>query len=369
MSWFAFFLFSLPASAQYAQIDFRSSADQFSLIQSGSNYLLDTQRVDLGVFKNFLPLFKEDLGDPCPDLPKQADLRVTAHTASQERVTRHFYIEQKTISDGTHCAFVTGDGVYYIPLSKQWYIGPSHLTIPSDSPLRLENKNQYNISMIYRDQEWFVPKNEFFLDWDFINRFLDSLTNFPIQSRLHPAIARNKPHFLLISDNKQYNFYKVAPNLWAVQMPGQSWLNTSAGWSFWQDMEPALILDRHTDLLRQFIDKKLPTPQRISLLETLTPSWNRSIKLAVHQVLLDPTSEEALLQESVRKIRQKPSLDSMGVLIELLQAPATSDHLAQLITETLRVRHRSGPLFKPEDSKSTRSRVIQEWKQWWKNQK
>jgi hypothetical protein len=367
------FISMMACQAQaLTELEFSSGYDRFTLQKDGARYLLGGRAVDLGTFKEFLPLFDRALEGSCervaklkPDLILRRVEKDSQGKMTAPPVVRNFYVTAKIVGDGKECAAVAGVGISYIPLHASWFSENAKGSADLDKNFSLEKDGKVLGRFKYEDDEWTDAVEGQYLNWDFMERFIKSLEKFPIDFRLHPSIAEGKLHFSLKVGDQTYQFYKVDKNLWAMKSPRLAWLLSSKSWAFWENFDPSLFEEPFTDRIQKIFDPNLPLAERESSLKSLDRLWSVNIRRALHKLLTDPRQEKSLRDLALQILKKRPSLENIKVFIQALKQTDDVDFQSDL-TKTLRVRNPKGPIIQPEDTDEQRAKAVEEWTRWWK---
>ena len=137
--------------------------------------------------------------------------------------TLQFYIAEQVIKKGAQCATIGGDGIYYLPLHRSWFVGKNRLRIKPKREIEIKKDGQLLVHAEMFQKNWRNSKGGIGTNWQFFNRYLESLSDFDIQARLHPSIGEGKPKLEIRIDGKLYLGYLIASNLWAVKLPDENW--------------------------------------------------------------------------------------------------------------------------------------------------
>ncbi len=374
-------LASSASAVAFTTIEFGSPYDHFTLKKSGNRYLYKDQVVDLGAFKDFLPLFVQSFTGSCarvaklkPDLtvklnsqpaaPAAAEGSETTEASSLPPPTRHFYIRERIASDGKNCASVSGEGIYYLPLHSSWFDKNKAASIPVGSSLSLEKKGKVFAKIKKTEDGWVDDAEDQFLNWEFIEAFINSLESFAVDLRLHPAAGDKKASFELTTPTESYTFYKVGTNLWGAKGSKSGWLLSSKSWAFWQGMDENIWANPFEAQLRIVFDKTKPIEERQRTLSSLDNIWNMSMKRSFRQLLLDPEQDQKLKDVTLQILKKKPSLENLAVMMKALQESQSPEFQSDL-TKALRVRNPKGPILQPDDEPEKRDATVKVWTQWW----
>lgn len=345
-----------------SELTFTSKYDKFQLRRSGGQYLLGDKSVKLGTFDQFLSLFTRDLEGPCSGLGS-SDLTVEARYG-EKLVKRRFYVKERIVTDGSQCAPVSGEGIYFIPLHKSWFDDSAILSIPLVAPVKIVKEQKTLAAFSQTNDEWRSTAVGEYPNWEFFNSFKDSLREFVISHRVHRAVTTGKPGFVLLSGGKKYEFFKLGNTLWVGTLPNTPWLVGTHRWTNWGDMEASQWRDSNSAALTVAADKSKELEERKAALANFEGQWSPSLRDVLKGILLDETESNDLKYDAVRLMKQKPSLENMGILIKVLKANGDAD-LMFSISQALRVRNPKGPVLNPDLDESARQKAIAEWREWW----
>lgn len=363
-----------PAHSYYDEFVIGSSADYFTLKkQSDGNYYVGDQKVSLGSFNDFIHLFGTEIAGSCPKLPQKPDITIIAKRSKTDAMgdikttesKRRFYLDKKMVRGDNGCAPITGDGIYYLPMHKYWFTGESTLSLPKVNSIKIEKDG--SILAHVKDNQGILEAQEDMdgLNWEFFDNFIDSLQQFSVFARLHPAIGKGKPSFTMTLNGQKYQAYYVAKNLWAMKFPKSPWLVSSQQWSKWENMRQDLWKDRHYDLIKAFTNPKYPPERRYASMRDLGSRWSPSIKKALQKIVKNPKDPVDLRSLALRYLKQRPSLDNFQTMIQALEVTDDRDLLNQL-TKTLRIRNPKGPVIEETTTDENVQKAIRQWVQWWK---
>jgi hypothetical protein len=344
-----------------SELTFTSRFDKFQLQRSGKSYLLEGKPVDLTSFSQFLGLFSKEIEGECSS-PGRPDLTVIAKFGETLK-TRKFYVESQIVSDGQQCSTVNGDGINFIPLHRSWLLEKTTLGIALQSPFKIMRGDETLAWLEKAGGEWRNGLQEVFPNWEFFASFADSLRDFNVTHRFHKAAAKGKPGFTLVSGSKRYKFSKITATIWAAEIPGTPWLVASSRWSAWQDMEKSQWVDRFSPQLNALLDKSKDLESRRGTLAALEGQWSPSIRRVLAQILFDADENATLKTDTVRLFKQKPSNETVLILIKALGANKDNE-LLLAISRALRVRNPNGPTIDADLDDSARAKAIAQWNQW-----
>lgn len=347
-----------------AELSFTSKYDKFDLLRSGRGYSLAGKPAKLGTFEQFLNLFSSEIEGDCGSAGKP-DVTVKARFG-ERWVERRFHIKTRLVSDGKQCATVSGEGIHFIPLHRSWFDETATMTIALRSPLKITKGEEVLASFEKAGGEWRSGLTSEYPNWEFFSAFQDSLTDFVISHRVHPSATAGKPGFVLQTGGKKIEFFKLGATLWVAKIPVTPWLVGSARWTTWVDMEKSQWVDRFSPQLLFLSDKGKDLDSRRGALAALEGQWSPSIRDALKKIILDQDEAHDLKMEAVRIMKQKPTLETMGVFMKALRAEADVD-LQYVLSQALRTRNPKGQLIPPDMEESKRQKAISEWREWWRS--
>src|SRR5262249_15863040 len=127
-----------------------------------------------------LPMLKVDLGNECPEFTGQPDVTVKEGTQ-----TRFIYIAQGIVTDKTNCLNVTGEGLLYFPIHRDFLIGPKTDTLSLSTDLKVSRDKDKLLGLRKTAAGWesLNLNPDQMLNWDFVNHFIDSLARFDVRFR------------------------------------------------------------------------------------------------------------------------------------------------------------------------------------------
>lgn len=354
---------SIPSWAQMPKrFQFRTKLDQFELLLNGNNSSIEGQAADLSTFRDLLPLLTKDLGEECPVLRGKADVTVTD---LDKNTSRSLFLLQAVVTDGQKCLFISGDGLLYFPLHRNWFLANKSDGLLFGQTLSLSRNGKRIATFTRKAKQWTQANPDFFPDWDFLSTFQESLTSFTVRMHGQLALAKGKPLVILQTGGKTYRLYQVTPSLWGLEKPGQPWLVFSKDWNAWFNLEPQQFEDHRATKIRSILDKTQTVEQRLEELGNLETGWSRSIRDMYARLLTNPSEDPRLAKIALERLRSKPSLENAGLVIAFLEH-ATDPELKKLATQILRIQNPKGPALDLSQSEEQQRKTIEEWSRWWK---
>ncbi|MEO0335009.1 MAG: hypothetical protein AAF202_01350 [Pseudomonadota bacterium] len=233
LKWLAVFYLTatcIPASA-FDTYYLKSSYDKFSIKKKIDGfYYLGSKKVNLEPMNDFLPLLSGTVEGSCGELGEKPDLKITGVKNEPSGLgkktvrTLEFFISKGVIKKGSECAPVGGDGMFYLPLHRAWFVGKRQISITANSMLEIKKAEQVLVSAEKFQGSWRNTSGGIGTNWEFFKRYLASLQDFDIQARLHIGAGEGKPQLDINIDGKSYTGYLIANNLWALKLPKVNWL-------------------------------------------------------------------------------------------------------------------------------------------------
>ncbi|MCB0367689.1 MAG: hypothetical protein H6624_07435 [Bdellovibrionaceae bacterium] len=359
------FLFSSPSlGAPMDEWRFRSKYDNFKVVRKDGQYFIGSSSVTLDPIKDFLPFFTAGIEGDCPDLPGKPDVVITGKRGDTT-VERRFYLTVKQVQDGKHCADMAGEGIYFLPLHRSWFVGPASSGIAIGSTLKVTKEETVFVEFKKKGDQWLNQDSAFFTDWIFFNQFIAALEKHEISGRLHPAAAQDKKQFEVVTNGKAYEFYKVGNNLWGIKRPERDWLVVSPSFVFLLDMSTDLWRDRHAVSLATLKDTTQPPENRIQAVHQLGVAWSQAIKLVYHTIMLNPEDHPRVKEEVAYSMKKKPTDENFEILVKALDKTEDIELLAK-ITKILKIANRKGTAIQITDSQDVVDKAIRDWKTWWR---
>jgi hypothetical protein len=356
---------SLNAFAQ-RKLSIQSTHDRYDVvIKSKTSGTVGGKPTDLAAMADLWPVVDNPVGNVCPDLKGPPDI-----TVKENGKTRFIYVKQGVVKSEDACLNVGGDGLFFFPIHRDFLIGAKRSSIKLASPVKIFRQG-VKLVELQKDAEgrWQNENKEQLLNWDFIERFENSLRDFDVRLRVHPDIAAGKPKLLLQTGNQTYEFFKVTKVMWAVKKPGYNWLVASNDWSFWFDFDQSLIEDRWANEIRLLQKPGVPAEERKAAMDKLEGAWSRNLRDLYHKFLLDPDEDPSFQETAIQRLKRKPSLETSGVMVQFLNTSHNED-LKRIAGQILKIYYPKGPLYKPTLNAGQKAKVMEFWNNWWKqNQK
>lgn len=366
-----FFSGLVLTSAAYAQggagarkIHIKSQFDSFEVtVNSRTSGSVDGKQTVLRSLADLWPVLDSPLGNECPTLKGKADAVVT-----ENGKVRSLYVKQGIVTDGKFCMNVGGDGLFFFPLHRDFLIGKSRDSIRLNSPLKIFRQGVKVLDIRKERDQWVTDNKSQLLNWDFIERFENSLRDFDVRLRVQADIVAGKPKMILQSGGQTYEFYKVTKVMWATKKPGYAWLEASDDWSFWYDFDQSLVEDRFAPEIRTLESATASPDQRREAMDKMEGAWSRNMRDLYHAMVRNPSEDPSLKSLAIHRLKRKPSLETAGVMVQFL-AESRDEDLKRLAGQILKTQNPKGPLYKPAMSPGEKAKTIDFWNNWWKSQK
>lgn len=369
-SWRNKAIFTLIATLQFAHAEnprhlvVQSKLDKYELDLQQNHGEISGKPIDMSVLQTFLPLLTDNLGDECPSMNTAPDV-----TVREDGKARQIYIRAGVVKDHGKCLTVEGEGMLYFPVHRDFLIGPKLDAIVLKSSLQLLKRDAKLMDLSKSAHGWKSQNKDQMLNWDFFDRFENSLSSFSIRFRIGMEAGADKPHVTLKSGGQVYEFYKLTGVLWAVKMPKNKWLEASDSWSFWYDLDAAVLEDRFAPQIRAFGGPGQSPAERLAAVEKLESFWSPNLRDLYHRLLLNHGEAAAVQRVALRRLKSKPSTETAGVMVQFLQQ-SRDDDLKRSAAQILKISYPKGPLYNPNASLAERDKAVHFWSDWWaKNHK
>jgi len=299
------------------KLKIQSPHDKYELLlTSKTKGTVDGKAASLRAFDDLWPVLNNPLGNECPDIKGAADV-----TVSEGGKLRSIHVRQGIVTDGKGCLNVGGEGLYFFPVHRDFLIGPREDGITLSSPVKVFRQGVKLLEIRKEGTQWVSDNKEMLVNWDFVERFENSLREFTVRLRVHPDIAKGKTKMIVQSGQQTFEFYKVTSLMWAVKKPGVPWLIASDDWSFWYDFDQKQVEDRYAEEIRFISKADTSKEDKQTTLDRLDGIWSRNLRDLYHKFLLEPGADREFQELALHRLRTKP-------------APETSQALAQFINET-----------------------------------
>lgn len=363
MGWTALLVISAALFAESAPaqkvISFQSKYDKFDLQLTGGNGEVAGKAADLSSVKDLLPLFKTKLPDTCPTFKRPPDL-----TVKEGENVRTVYVEDGIVSDGKSCITISGEGLYYFPLHRDFLIGPKQDGVKMKSPFKIFLQGKKLLELKKQGNTWINETPEMLVNWEFVGKLGDSLRQFPVRLRVQAGIGKDKQKIIFQNGGETLEFYKVTNVMWAMKKPGQGWLTASDEWSAWRDFEPALYEDRYAEDIRGILAAP-DAGAKTTILNKIEAGWSRNLRDMYHKLAVDEKEDIGIRSLALKRLKSKPALETAGVMVKILEEAKDND-LRDDAAVILKLNYPKGPKFKSSDTPEEQQKAIEFWRNWWR---
>lgn len=350
---------ALEARAYALNYEFKSQLDKFNIEVVDGRAFFENTLVDDEPFAIIQQLFETKLADPCVDKLGKSDLTISREGAEKRIV----YIKARMVSDGANCANIKGQGLYALPLHRNWFTGAKKSSIQIKNSFRIVKDGRVVVEYEMSPIGWRSRDPHFFTNWVFFEKFLSAIKQFPINYRVHEDAIKTSTTFELIANEKKYLFALVGARTWAVKMPNTPWLVASSNFGIFEDMSQTIWISPYDKTLRMISDTTANTDKRHQAIASLTDNWGPDVKYAFHSLLLNSNEDVSIRKKIVSVLRNYPSDENFKVLVLSLNTSNDNSFL-YLVTKTLRVRNPNGPVIQDEDTPEVTKQKISEWVKW-----
>lgn len=357
----------------------RTTLDRFVIRKgAGGQYFINGQKVHLNVFNqlkdfvnNKLAFADQDIGDKedgCSKPRGRPDLQILRTRAGKQDKQIAVYIDERILLVNQRCSSIEGDGIFALPMHREWYIGPQTIQIDIGTRRKfIFNKSksiEYRGSMSSQDKKIKLLVNGSFMpDWGKINLFEKRISSIQVSGRRHLSYTKNNPRFTFITNNQKYTFYEIRnPSLvWALKLPNKPFLIMSSKSFSWHEFNLEHVVDPRSDAINILKDSDNSTNKRISAFETLDNYWNPSFQRILFAIFKDEDEPAPLRRKIAEILIQKPtSLNKTTLLNTLLRTQAPS--LREYISQRLKLFHPKGKAISANDDNHTVNEKMNTWR-------
>ncbi len=349
-------------SAPAAEFTFTSKLDKFTVNVEDGGASFNGERVSVEPFMFIKPLFDAHFEEACPKNMGRAELTIARKRDDKEE-KRIIYIEKKMISDGVNCGFVSGHGMYQLPLHRNWFQGKKTVTIGLGDSFSIWKDNRLVVEFEKRELGWRNKDKQFFTNWEFFNNFIHAIKDFPIDYRVHPSAAKEYTSFELRQGKRKFTFVKVGDRTWAVQFPGSPWLAASGRFGVFEDMSQRIWISPLEKTLRIISDTSAAADIRIKAVRELSKFWGPDLNYVIREVVLTGGDNVEVKKDIVSLMRSRPTNENFKVLVDVLKTTNDQTFL-YVVTKALRVKNPKGPIILETDADDVVQKKVSEWTDW-----
>ena len=320
----------------------KTTLDRFVIRKgAGGQYFINRQKVHLTTFNqlkdfvdNKLAFANQDIGDnedTCSKPDGTPDLQILRKRAGKQDRQIAIYIDERILLVNHRCSSIEGDGVFALPMHREWYIGPQTIQIDIGTQRKLifngSKSIEYRDGINSQDRKIKLLLNGSIMpDWSKINIFEEKLRSIKVSERRHLSYTKDNPGFTFITNNKKYIFYEIRdPGLvWALKLPDKPFLIMSKSFS-WYEFNLEHVADPKSNAISVLKDSDNPANKRISVLETLDNYWNPSFQKILFTIFKDEDESAPLRRKIAEVLIQKPTaLNKKTLLNTLLRTQVSS---------------------------------------------
>jgi hypothetical protein len=363
---FATNLLLFTARSQAAEFTFISSLDRFTVdILGDGTALYNGREVRSEPFVQVHQLFEASLADLCTKKRGAPDVTITRKTIDGVD-KRILYVQEKVISDGLHCATVSGNGLYELPLHRNWFTGPSHLKLTLNSAFSVWRQNMKLISFQKEASQWVNEDHRFFTNWSFFRTFTEAMDSLTIDYRIHPdalkALDPMAASFEVKHGARTYTFTKLSEKRWAVKLASSPWLAVTGSLGFLEEMNLSLWRSPAAQHLGLLANSKAKPSLRIKAIHSLGPSWTYDAT-QVFTTILSHSDNLEVQKEIANLLRSRPSDENIKLLVLALEKNE-DQRLKNHLSRALRVRNPKGPIIEEDDEDAVVTSKVKAWSSW-----
>ncbi len=352
-------LLSFLTHAQSARkLSIQSKYDQYELILNGNSGSVNGKAADLSTFRDLIPAITNPMINEC-SMPKGSP-EVTVREGEK---TRYIFIKQGVVSDGKNCLPVSGEGLLYFPIHRDFLIGTKHDSITLKSPLKLFRQG-VKLFELKRSAppSWNAVSASMLLNYDFLERFENSLRSFDVRFRVLPEMGQGKTKMIVQSGDQTYEFYKLTTVVWAVKRPGTHWLEASDDFSYWYDFDQGVLEDRFAAQIHAIEENKVPG-ERLDLIQKLEGNWSPNLRDLYHHLVLEAAAGPEVKALAIKRLKGKPAKETALVMAKFLSQSDDED-LKKSASQILKINFSKGPLYNPDGTAEEKHKAVEFWTQW-----
>ena len=353
-----FLIFVAPCHAETLQI--HTPFDKFNLELNNGQLTVSGKPADSRVVPSVLSTLDSPLVNECGKLPAKPLL-----TVIKKNQKRFIYPDQGVISDGSKCLNVTGDGLFYFPIHRDFLVGPERGQISVGPTLTVIRNGTKILDVRNTAMGWENEIPSQLPNWEFVEKLEKSLSDHDIRLRVQTGLTRGKSKVVIQTGGRNYEFFKISQVMWGVRKKDDQWLTVSDAWSEWRDFDEDLLNDPQTGKIRLIGDEQKPADKRLEALESLENLWSPNLRDLCERIVLNADENSRLRELAFKNLKRRPTLRTAGVMVRLLETPQEMDWKRKAAA-TLRLQDPAGPKFEPSSSDEAQHKVIEFWRNWWK---
>ncbi len=340
------------------RLEFKSKHDQFELVLTGNKGKIAGKVADLENLQQQLAMLSNPLGNGCPPFNEPPDV-----TVKEGARTRSIYIRAGIVAEGENCLNVGGEGLLYFPLHRDFLVGPKVGGIALQAPVKIFRQGVKLFELKGTPKAWSADGTNLLLNWDFLDRFLNSLKSYTIRSRANLGLAVNKPKMIIQVGTQSFEFYKITNVVWALKRPGVDWLETSDDWSFWYDLDDEVLEDPYSTQIRFLQEPGQEREARLAALSKMERSYSRNLRDLYHHLVLKVDEDEDIKKIALQRLKARPVKETALAMARYLQV-GDNEEFKRVASQILKINQPKGPLYKPTDTATKRNQTVEYWQNW-----
>ena len=345
------------AAQETRKLNFQSAYDRFDLVLSGDRGTVDGKPADLTGLKELLPSLLGEVTNACPDTKGRPD--VTVREGANEKT---IFLKAGVLRQGKNCLSVGGEGLFFIPLHRDYLIGPREDEVTLGPDLSVARDGAVVMTLKRVGKEWIGADATKLPNEDFFRRFTETIAKFSVRQRASLSLAEGKKRVTVKTGGKTYEFFKVSEVAWALKKPAAKWLETSDDWSFWYDLDDHTIEDRYAEQIRTAGDASREVEERLGVMRRFESTWSNNLSNLYRRIALEPNADPRLTAVAMRRLKRKPSRDTAAIMVEILES-TQPDELKVEAAGNLRLQNPKGPKF-TRGNPTEQARVVRYWREW-----
>ena len=357
-------IFATPLFVHATEYLFRSQLDQFTVDVSDGKATYNGQPVTAEPFVFIHALFEAQIEDLCDSGMKKPDLTIVRKIKDRE-VRRLVYFENRIVSDGKNCGQVIGRGLYQLPLHHNWFDGKKKVTIALGKEFSIWKDDRLVVEFKKDAKGWHNTDPSFFTNWDFFEKFVNTMREIPIDFRVHPTAGKSVTRFELRQQKRSFLFAKIGEKTWAVQFQDSPWLAASGTFGLFEDMDQKIWINPYVHQLKIAANPTANPSSRIKAIRAVAERWGPNIKPTLYDILLQSGNPTEVLKEAANVLRSHPTDENYSLLIDSMNGSKDLS-FKHHVSKILLIRNPKGPVITPDDEPQDVVLKTDEWTKWQK---
>lgn len=346
-----------------SSIEVKTKYDSYMIVKSNKGWTIGTAPVRDEALKPLLEVARQEINSPCADMVSKPEVSLKVNNTGGASDARTMDISKGVLKSSKGCVLISGPGLNEFPMHRGWLIGPVRGNIALNKNFNIAYNPGPNVGLVEEKDDWKNTDPSYEFNWDFFEKFKNSLKDFNIGNRYSLASAKGKRSVSISSNGVQHTFVQMAPNVWGKVNEKIGAIETSPNWSIWGDMGVSQWADPNTENIRFFKNTSHPAADRKSKAEAMGGTWNPNIREMLSQCLLNAEEDSDLRMYCADRLRRKPTQETFQVFIKLING-TEDDELLKKAESTLRIKNPKGTRYSGPSSLNT---FRNSWNTWWQS--